>query len=58
MEIPKIAKISGDFSIYAWLYFIEQKKKTLKIFGSRTWCTKKHFGYRVAHHRIRGTDTF
>ena len=26
-------------------------KNTLKIFGPKTWCTKKPFGYRVAHHR-------
>ena len=26
------------------------KKKALKIFSPRTWCAKKLFGYRVAHH--------
>ena len=25
-------------------------KKTLKIFGPRTWCEKKPFGHRIAHH--------
>ena len=25
-------------------------KKTLKIYGLRTWCTKKPFGYRLAHY--------
>ena len=29
-------------------------KKTLKIFGPRTWYTKKYLGYRVAHY----LDTF
>ena len=26
------------------------KKKALKKFDPRTWCTKKPFGYRVIHH--------
>ena len=26
-------------------------KKTLKLFGPKSWCTKKPFGYRVVHHR-------
>ena len=30
--------------------FIVRQIKSLKIFGLRTWCTKKLFGYRVAHH--------
>ena len=25
-------------------------KNMLKIFGPRTWCTIKPFGYRVVHH--------
>ena len=32
------------------LEFIEGQKKTLKVFGPMTWCTKKPFGYRVADH--------
>ena len=28
--------------------FIE-RKKSAQIFGSRTWCTKKPFSYRVIH---------
>ena len=28
--------------------FVKRKIKELKIFGSKTWCTKKHFLYRVA----------
>ena len=28
---------------------LNDKKKTLKKFGPRTWCTKKPFGYRVIH---------
>ena len=28
---------------------IERHKKALKIFCPKTWCTKKPFGYRVAH---------
>ena len=31
-------------------YSLLNDKNTLKIFGPRTWCTKKSFGYRVAHH--------
>ena len=29
---------------------LNEKKRALKILGPRTWCTKKHFGYRVVHH--------
>ena len=31
------------------MFFIE-RQSTLKLFGLRTWCTKKYFGYQVAHH--------
>ena len=31
------------------MLFIERQQNTLKNFGPRTWCTKKPFGYRVAH---------
>ena len=30
--------------------FIGRQIKALKIFSLKTWCTKKPFGYRVAHH--------
>ena len=38
-----------------WFYnviysLLNNKKEALKIFGRRTWCAKKSFGYRVAHH--------
>ena len=31
-------------------YSLLSEKKSLKLFGRGTWCTKKHFGHRVAHH--------
>ena len=40
--------------IFKYVLFIEQKIKTLKIFGPQTLCMKKPFGYRVEHH----LDTF
>ena len=36
-----------------YIYFtslLNDKKKAIKLFGPRTWCTKKPFGYQVAHH--------
>ena len=32
------------------ILFIKQEKMSAKIFGLKTWCTKKPFGYRVLHH--------
>ena len=29
------------------IYSLLNKKKALKTFGLKTWCTKKPFGYRV-----------
>ena len=29
--------------------FIDRQIKALKMFSPKTWCTKKPFGYRVAH---------
>ena len=29
---------------------VERQIKALKIFGVKTWCTKKPFGYQVVHH--------
>ena len=28
-----------------------KEKKSAQIFGPRTWCTKKSFGYRVIHQK-------
>ena len=39
-----------DVLVIKYILIIEQQKKALKIFGSRTYCTKKPFGYQVAHH--------
>ena len=30
-------------------YCLLNEKKSDQIFGPRTWCTKKPFGYRVIH---------
>ena len=35
---------------FTYILFIERQKKAHKIFGPRTWCTKKLFDYRVTHH--------
>ena len=37
--------------VVLYTLFIEgQKKKALKKFGMKTWCTKKPFGYRVVRY--------
>ena len=40
--------ILTKLAVKGLLLFIERKKIAL-IFGPRTWCTKKPFGYRVIH---------
>ena len=50
-DILKYQKQILDISFIAtMLYSLLNDKKTLKIFGPRTWCTKLSFGYRVVHH--------
>ena len=41
--------LSIDSNVYT-VMFIERQIKALKMFSLKTWCTKKPFGYRVAHH--------
>ena len=42
-------RISCSFNTKYILFIERQKKKALKKFGVRTWCTKKSFCYRVVH---------
>ena len=40
----------GEFTVVTFHSIIYlMTKNTLKKFGSRTWCTKKPFGYRFVH---------
>ena len=34
---------------YKVIVYWTTKKNTLKMFGPRTWCMKKPFGYQVVH---------
>ena len=40
----------GTLSVWIHTYSLLNDKEVLKIFGHITWCTKKQFSYRVAHH--------
>ena len=40
-----------SLNIFVLVYcLLNDKNKTLKKFGLRTWCTNKPYSYRVIHH--------
>ena len=47
----KWSNIIFFINLYYYYYLLSNNKKVLKIFSPKTWCTKKPFGYRVAHLR-------
>ena len=46
ITVPSPMSLKSILSIL----FIEEQKNALRMFSPKAWCTKKPFGYRVAHH--------